>query len=546
MVMTNAVMNRALARGLPTAVLALLLVAPASADGARQKASGDDVPVKVSAAQRDREMLARLEEIRLAKSAAKSGHFDLEGAARAYAAAFRHYGIDVLALKPDEAADRIRARKIALPLALALDDWAMSVAAPERRRLLAVARAADADPNRVRLREALARADRAALVTMARDVNLNQPAVTLSLLAQALVRSGDLADAVALLRQAHRRYPADFSLNHDLASVLVREQPPHWTDAVRFYTAAVALRPENAAARMNLGVALLGKGDLDEAQASLREAIRLKPDLPEAHLNLGRVLMATGHAREAVAAYRRALALKPDSAEGYLLLGLALRSTGQLNEAIAACRRAIALDPLLAAAYYNLGLLLADAGRLDEANAALRNTIRIQPTFPRAHTQLGIVLHRRGKRREALAAFRKALTSDRPDDVTPHLGLGKVLLEEKEYRQAADHFRQALALKPDLPGPYLEGARASARAGLHRQALTWLRAGLARHIERIERDGAKARVQLQAMLRRWQTEPDLASVRHPAELAALPAEDQQTARKLWADVAAILRSGGAR
>ena len=70
-------------------------------------------------------MLTKLETIRLRQASVVGGHFDSLAAPGEYARTFREYGIDVGALTAEEAAARIRARAIGVPLASALDDWAV-------------------------------------------------------------------------------------------------------------------------------------------------------------------------------------------------------------------------------------------------------------------------------------------------------------------------------------------------------------------------------------------------------------------------------------
>src|SRR5262245_4893903 len=81
---------------------------------------------------------------------------------------------------------------------------------------------------------------------------------------------------------------------------------------------------------LNLGKALMGKSQLEQAEAECREALRLNPGLAEAHNNLGAVLRARGRMDEAIAECRKAVRLRPGYAEAHNNLGAALASKGRL------------------------------------------------------------------------------------------------------------------------------------------------------------------------------------------------------------------------
>jgi tetratricopeptide (TPR) repeat protein/serine/threonine protein kinase len=402
----------------------------------------------------DLRMGARLEEVRLLGSDVKDGRFDLEAEDHGYAAAFRDYGIDVEALAPSAAAERIGARAIRVELAAALDGWARKRRAVPKeggkswQDLLAVARTADPDPWRTALRDAVLRGDRQALVERAASDEVRAlPPVTRVLLAKYLAEMGGLKEATALLRRAQERYPGDFWINHALAFRLAHLSPPQWDEAIRFYTAAVALRPDSPGARLNLGVALGHKGRFEEAAAAARKAIELKPDYAEAYNNLGLVLAARGRLDEAIAACRQALELKPDLAEAYNNLGLALQRKGRLDEAVAAYRRAVELKPGHAGLHNNLGSALTDNGRLDEAVAACRQALELKCDYPQAYNNLGLALQRKGRLDEAVAACRRAIEL-KPDLPEAHFNLGLALAGQGRLDDALAAYRQAIALKP--------------------------------------------------------------------------------------------------
>jgi Tfp pilus assembly protein PilF len=210
---------------------------------------------------------------------------------------------------------------------------------------------------------------------LAREVDVaEQPAEAVFVLALGLSQRGADAAALGLFRRAQQVLPGDFWINHDLGIALIECQPPLPEEATRFLTAAVALRPDSPAARLNLGVALARAGRLDEALVAYRHAITLKSDYSVAHYNVGLALGEQGHLDEAVSAFRRAIQLKPDYAQSHLYLfylGRYLTQTGRFDEAVAAYRKAIGIYPDDAESHCNLGLVLKHQGKLAQALKSL-------------------------------------------------------------------------------------------------------------------------------------------------------------------------------
>jgi tetratricopeptide (TPR) repeat protein len=115
------------------------------------------------------------------------------------------------------------------------------------------------------------------------------------------------------------------------------------TDAVERYREALAEGDSDPRLRYNLGTALLGTGELEEARVRLREALESQdPELrTSAFYNLGNASArgAAGARRErepllrgAVDAYRRALLLDPEDEDARWNLELALRRLEQEEE----------------------------------------------------------------------------------------------------------------------------------------------------------------------------------------------------------------------
>jgi Flp pilus assembly protein TadD len=353
-----------------------------------------------------------------------------------------------------------------------------------------------------------------------------------------------------------------------------------------------------AQAHTNLGLALAAQGRLGEAINAHRQATRLDPKLAQAHTNLGLALAAKGRLGEAINAHRQALRLDPKMAGAHNNLGAALYAQGQLDEAVAAFRQFVRLEPKSPEAHSNLGFALSALGRLDEAVAACRQATRLDPTDARAHGALGDALLKQGKFAEAQAATRRLLDLLPPDhplrklgtqqlqqcerwlaleerlpavlqgrakpaDAAERLALAQLCQQYKQrYAAAARFYVEAFAGRPRLAEDLRAGhrynaacaaARAGAgkgsdpdgpgdadRVGFRRYALTWLRADLAAWAA-AGQGPPQARREVTQALRRWLSDPALAGLRDPQEIAQLPAEERPACHGLWADVAALLR-----
>jgi tetratricopeptide (TPR) repeat protein len=98
-------------------------------------------------------------------------------------------------------------------------------------------------------------------------------------------------------------------------------------------------------AQINLGIALLQKGMLDEAIPHLEKAAALSPNSGELQVNLGAALVQKGRFDDAIPHFEKVLALDPDSAEARFFLGNAFYLKGRIAEALAHWRKVLAAEP---------------------------------------------------------------------------------------------------------------------------------------------------------------------------------------------------------
>src|SRR5947209_3479175 len=87
-----------------------------------------------------------------------------------------------------------------------------------------------------------------------------------------------------------------------------------WQQAEQLYLQILQADPNNVDAWHFLGLIAGQTGRDAQAVEYLRTALRLKPDFAAAHLNLGNVFMSQKQLPEAVTCYRQAVAAKVDFA----------------------------------------------------------------------------------------------------------------------------------------------------------------------------------------------------------------------------------------
>jgi serine/threonine protein kinase/Flp pilus assembly protein TadD len=314
---------------------------------------------------RDQKFIARFEEYRLQGST----RFNMQDL-RTYAYAFGElhdalgeYGIVLGDMAPALAAARIAGRPepVRHQLVAALGEcMGVREGQPIRKWLFAVLGLADNDPWRTRFWKAGAAGDRKRGEQLIREVDLrSQPPSILLLMARG-VRANKSA-RLALLRRIQHAYPADLWANLDLALELIAIR--RYAEAVRYFTAALALRPNHPLMYLNRGSTLLEAGELEASIADFRRSITLEPKLVMAYAMLGRALADAKQWDAAVAECDKAIKLNPKLAAGYIHRCRAYVMLGQCEKALADSIVAIRLAPGESTAYGNQAFALMTLGR---------------------------------------------------------------------------------------------------------------------------------------------------------------------------------------
>ena len=286
------------------------------------------------------------------------------------------------------------------------------------------------------------------------------------------LNAGDAAGAERLCGEILKQAPGNADALHLLG--VVRLMTGNVGDAVSLLKQAATAKPGDPAIHLNLGNAFGESGQAEEAVACYRRAIAVEPRYVDAHFNLGTLLIHGGQLEAAAAAFRSALTQAPDYADAHTNLGLVYAQLGRPEDAIACYRRALELAPAQIQAHNNLGNALQAQGRLDEAVASYERAQAIQPGHPDAYLNLGNVRARQGGFSAAQALYEKALALD-PNSADVHLNLGRLHRMQGRHNEAFAHFRRALELDPGRADACSDVAIAYRDAGKFAEAGTYFR-----------------------------------------------------------------------
>ncbi|ETA71337.1 MULTISPECIES: YaiO family outer membrane beta-barrel protein [Mesorhizobium] len=268
------------------------------------------------------------------------------------------------------------------------------------------------------------------------------------------------------------------------ASAVKARQARHFDEAVNLLRRALALKPDNADALVQLGFAELGRNDLAAARDAFSKALSLAPTYQDASFGLAEIEFrsgnldaalplaesvaraqpgntdaaalvenirkamqaAGGEARKASVAAPRAKP-RPDPVAGLMEQGRRLRTAGKLPEAEKVYRRALGLAPKNTDILVALGLIVGSSQRFDEAGHFFDRALAIKP---------GLLDARIGKIRLAIwqgdVPSARALVDDvlasSPDNVEALDLDAKVALLEADYTRAGQSFQRVLAIDP--------------------------------------------------------------------------------------------------
>ncbi|WP_027489058.1 tetratricopeptide repeat protein [Allorhizobium undicola] len=260
-----------------------------------------------------------------------------------------------------------------------------------------------------------------------------------------LIEAQDAQGALALLTgepELARQHPV---AANSLGYLLLQAERPG--EAEPWFRAALALKPDYAAAFAGLGMAMIGTGATTAALPMFEKAVTLNPEDASSWYHRGALLADRGQAALAEMSLEQALRLNPDYHLALLKKGHLYEAAGRFNEAVQLSARALQLAPDDAACWTLFGDIMQKLGRLDQAIEAYDQGLSLSAGDFYCLCNKAQALEKQGHGPQALALARQALAK-RPDNIDALLLTGNLERDHGD-RQAA----RACFLKAASQGP---------------------------------------------------------------------------------------------
>ncbi|MBL8900331.1 MAG: protein kinase [Planctomycetes bacterium] len=465
----------------------------------------------------------RLSSLRLARGhSPRLDRFD-EKTDRAYEQTLREAGLGSLEDAPTEIAARIATSAARRALIEALDDWMLCIRDRSRlARLLAIARCVDPEPWRDRLRDPAGWSERARLEALAADPSCaTQPVPLLLVLAGLLHDAG--GDGTGFLRRVQKQHADDYWVNFTFAEMLGNDD-----EAIEYHRAALALRPKEHAAYVNIAVALSERGRLEEATDYWRRAVELTPDATHARLDLAQALFRVRRFEEAREEAEEVLQREPANAKAHHVFAAALVGLGEYAEAARFLDRGLrgvlandaSADELrrVGAVYARMHFLERRLATIsDEAGASASGLDLLELAKFAAVTERPAL---------ALQLFQRAFARE------PELGTDL----DAGHRMEAAHLAIAIASASPIENAPDDAGRAEARA----MARLWLAAEREAYAAALSNSDPNLRVRVMQLLERLVEGAELASWRSERAWPGEPLRELEQRRTLLGELAEML------
>jgi Flp pilus assembly protein TadD len=259
--------------------------------------------------------------------------------------------------------------------------------------------------------------------------------------AQLAIAREDTATAVTDLRTALRDQPTNILLIAQLAQAYIRSG--NMALAEQTLRQAVQANPRDTQTRLALAQFLVNKGEAVKARPVLEQLVKDEPNNLEALQAYARLLLVVNDPSAALQAATTLQALQPKSAAGFYLAGVSQQALQRTDEARKSFEAALAAEPANLDALVALAQLDVAAGNAAQALERIDTRIAAQKDDARLHNLRGDLLMGMRRTAEAEASYATA-TKLQPRWSLPYRGQAAALIAAGKSDRALEVLKGAM------------------------------------------------------------------------------------------------------
>lgn len=263
--------------------------------------------------------------------------------------------------------------------------------------------------------------------------------------ASILEKSDMNQQALEVLERAKNRGTVSYEMALALANLYFWNGDVN--SAFQSYEAALSLKPGCTDCLLQLAKIASQQKDPEKALAYLIRAKRERPKDPAILFEFGKACLELDLPDDALAALQEAARLQPNNDSYSYVLASANVSKKQYAVAGKLFQTLLAKHPDDPDLNYAMGSLLFLEVKFDEAKTYLERSVKLQPGQTAAYYYLGLIAEGKGDNNQATLTFRDILQRN-PAYGPAWEGLGRVLLNQKQFPEAQQALEKAVALDP--------------------------------------------------------------------------------------------------
>ena len=263
---------------------------------------------------------------------------------------------------------------------------------------------------------------------------------------EAAIAAGHGSDALRLL-QAIPAGDAASEARRNRLLVIIYVRDKRVADAVKTAAAYASKNPQDSAAHLVYGTALIAAGQRAEARAQYEQAAKLDPKDLATQLSLGSLDLLEDRYKDAAGRYDAVLKQDPRNEVAMIALGRLAKVQGDKAGAMKWFNQAIDAAPKSPAGYVALVMLYSEGGQFDEAVSTAKRLVEAEPDNPAALNALGAAEMNAGHSSDALKPLQQAVNLA-PQAPLYRTNLARAQLLNKNTKDAESNLEQVIKADP--------------------------------------------------------------------------------------------------